>query len=217
MTKLFANRVAAGAVLAFLTLAGCSGNVVNENDTTAIVKGRVADETGRGIEKVRVHVINNLDIRDVFTDTAGAYEIKTLPAGIYDLSITKPANYVLAAGQSNPRNITITESSTNTFNFNLTRSQGSPAGTAVWSITINDYFFYSSEITVPKGTTVTWQNYGGDAHSVTTDTGEKLESGTMRRGNRYSHTFNTTNEVVQYHCIYHPDRMFGTIRVVESD
>lgn len=218
MTKLFANRVAAAAVLTLLALGGCSGKITNENDITVTIKGRVVDESGRGVEKVRVHLVNNLDIRDVQTDTAGAFELKTLPAGIYDLSITKPANYVLAAGQVNPRSITVTEMSTNTFNFNLTRSPGSPAAAAVWSVTVNDYFFYSPEITIPKGTTVTFQSYGGDVHSVTTDavTGDKLDSGALRRGQRYAHTFNTSNQVVQYHCIYH-DRMIGTIRVVEND
>jgi plastocyanin len=218
MTKRFANRIAVGAVLALCTVAAaCSGKIVDENDITATVKGRVVNQNGAGIENVRVRIINNLDVRDVLTDTAGAFEMKTLPAGEYALSIGKPANYALAAGQQNPRNISITAQSTNTFNFNLVPAQGSPADPAVWSVTVNDYFFYSPEITVPKGATVTWQSYGSDLHTVTTETvtGEKLDSGAMRRGQRYTHTFTNSNEVVQYHCIYH-ESMIGTVRVVDQ-
>jgi plastocyanin len=217
MTKLVARCVTAGSVLALSIVAGCSGNVVNENDLTATVTGKVTDNTGVGVPNVRVHLINNLDLRDVQTDTAGVYTIKTMPAGEYELSITKPKDYTIAAGVLNPRNISITTSSTNTFNFSLVRAPGSPAAAGPWSVTVNDYFFFSPEITIPKGTTVTWQSYGGDAHSVTVEVGEVFTSGIMRKGQRFSHTFNTSNTVIQYHCIYHPDIMFGTVRVVESD
>jgi plastocyanin len=226
MSKLSARSFAAGSVLAVAIMAGCSQDAANVNDCntmpetcdiTGTVTGKVTDNTGAPVPNVRVHLVSNIDIDDVKTDTAGVYTFKGEPANNYVLSITKPPNYIIPSTVTNPRNIVIAEKGTTSYNFALVSSPGSPQGPGQWSVRVQDDFFASSDITVPKGTTVTWQSYGVDTHSVTSESQELFDSGSMKIGNRFSHTFNTSNEILQYHCIYHPDIMFGTIRVVDSD
>jgi plastocyanin len=80
-------------------------------------------------------------------------------------------------------------------------------------VSMQDFFFLPEEVTIPVGTTITWTNRGGTAHTATS-TGI-WDSGTVRPGQSWSATFATTG-TFNYLCTIHPDRMTGRI-VVEAE
>ena len=80
--------------------------------------------------------------------------------------------------------------------------------------------FSPSTLTVPAGTTVTWQNGDAVAHTVTSATGsaDVYTSGNLGGGATYTHQFATAG-TYPYYCMNHgangtpPTGMHGTITV----
>lgn len=82
-------------------------------------------------------------------------------------------------------------------------------------ITIRNYSFTPSKITVKKGTTVTWTNEDGVKHDIRPDSESEAFQGSelLDRGESYSFTFNEVGTFT-YHCTPH-SYMTGTVEVVE--
>jgi plastocyanin len=80
-------------------------------------------------------------------------------------------------------------------------------------VSIENFSFTPANITVKKGTTVVWTNNDTTAHTVTADTGNAFDSGTMEHGKTFSFTFNDTG-TFKYHCTFHSG-MHGTVTVTE--
>lgn len=80
------------------------------------------------------------------------------------------------------------------------------------SVTITNFSFSPSSLTVKAGTTVTWTNQDSASHTVTGDTTGPA-SGTLDKGATYSYTFSTPG-TYPYHCAFHPN-MRGTITVTQ--
>ena len=70
-------------------------------------------------------------------------------------------------------------------------------------ISISGFDFNPSTITVNVGDTVKWTNKDSMQHTVTSYTGNELDSPGFYRNGVYSHTFTATGEY-PYYCIYHP-------------
>ncbi|MEJ0001787.1 MAG: cupredoxin domain-containing protein [bacterium] len=83
-------------------------------------------------------------------------------------------------------------------------------GTA--TVEIRDSAFSPAYLTVKKGTKVTWENYDQMSHTVTSDSGKLLDSGSLAEGSTYSLTLSTAG-IYTYHCALHPN-MKATIVVV---
>ena len=81
------------------------------------------------------------------------------------------------------------------------------------TVTIKSLKFGSGTITVKKGTTVVWKNEDSMAHTVTSDTGTMLSSGSMAKGDTYSMTFDEAG-TFDYHCEFHSG-MAGKVIVTE--
>ena len=93
-------------------------------------------------------------------------------------------------------------------------SGNSQTPVATSSVTIKDFAFSPADITVKKGTTVTWTNMDSAAHTVTeTDSKKGPSSGNLASGKSYSFTFDTAGTYA-YHCAIHPN-MVGTVTVTE--
>ncbi len=91
-------------------------------------------------------------------------------------------------------------------------SSSSP--TATDKVTIQDFAFSPSDITVKKGTTVTWTNQDSAAHTVTESDGSTgPNSGNLENGKSYSFTYNQIGTFT-YHCAIHPS-MAGTVKVTD--
>jgi LPXTG-motif cell wall-anchored protein len=81
------------------------------------------------------------------------------------------------------------------------------------SVTIVDFEFQPSSISVDQGDTVTWTNNGPTAHSATAPDGS-FDTGIFPAGQSRSHTFNDAG-TFSYICTPHPN-MHGTIVVRAS-
>jgi plastocyanin len=96
-------------------------------------------------------------------------------------------------------------------------------------VTIQDFSFSPSTMTIKVGTRITWTNAGPSAHTATSDSGV-WDSGTLgapaggggygsgMAGGSYQFTFNTPG-TYNYHCKIHPPASYpgftGTITVIQ--
>jgi plastocyanin len=93
-------------------------------------------------------------------------------------------------------------------------SQNNQTPTSTDSVTIQNFAFLPGDITVKKGTTVTWTNKDSTAHSVNEMDGQKgPDSGDLNPGDKYTFTFNQSG-TFKYRCNLHPE-MLGTVTVTD--
>jgi plastocyanin len=78
-------------------------------------------------------------------------------------------------------------------------------------VTIQNFAFSPANITVKKGTKVTWTNQDSVGHTVTADSGDGPNSQLLNQGQSYTFTFDTVG-TFKYHCQPHP-KMTGTVVV----
>jgi plastocyanin len=125
----------------------------------------------------------------------------------------------VAAGHKNDKNTGNTttppaNSSNDMSNMNSSNSSSnSSTPSSTDKVSIENFSFSPATITVKKGTTVTWTNNDTTAHTVTADSGNAFDSGTMEQGKTFSHTFDSAG-TFKYHCTLHSD-MHGTVTVTE--
>ena len=80
-------------------------------------------------------------------------------------------------------------------------------------VTIVDFQFNPSSITINTGDTITWTNNGSQPHTATAND-HSFDTGTLSKGQSASHTFNQPG-TFSYICTIHPF-MHGTVTVVSS-
>ena len=78
-------------------------------------------------------------------------------------------------------------------------------------VEISGFAFNPSTLTIPKGATVIWTNMDSAAHTIVSDSGNEIDSGSIAKGETYGHTFSTSG-TYNYHCGIHPS-MKGQIIV----
>jgi plastocyanin len=76
---------------------------------------------------------------------------------------------------------------------------------------IRNSAFSPATITVAANTAITWTNKDGMSHTVTSDTGNELDSGNIPANGTWSHTFSIAG-TYSYHCTIHPS-MKATVKV----
>lgn len=86
-----------------------------------------------------------------------------------------------------------------------TAATGAPAAPVAGNaVSIKNFAFAPAALTVKVGTTVTWTNQDGDAHTVTSQgSGGPLSSAALSTGQNYSYTF-TKPGTYAYLCTIHP-------------
>jgi plastocyanin len=82
---------------------------------------------------------------------------------------------------------------------------------ATRTVLIQNFSFKPAHITIKRGTRVTWINKDSTTHTATANNGA-FDSGRLRPGQRFSHTFKTAGRTNKYHCEIHPD-MRGSVVV----
>jgi plastocyanin len=90
---------------------------------------------------------------------------------------------------------------------------GSVAGAqkqATRTVVIQNFSFKPAHITIKRGTRVRWINKDSTTHTATANNGA-FDSGRLRPGQSYSHTFKSAGKK-SYHCNIHPD-MRGSVVV----
>jgi len=90
-----------------------------------------------------------------------------------------------------------------------TQSTSAPAPQA--TVTIQNFAFSPNNLTVNIGNTVAWTNLDSVTHTIVSDSGNELNSGSIAQGQSFSHTFAKAG-VYSYHCGIHPS-MKATITV----
>jgi plastocyanin len=79
------------------------------------------------------------------------------------------------------------------------------------TVLIKNFHFKPAKITIKRGTKVRWINRDSTAHTATANNGRSFDSGRLRPGERYTHTFKSAGKK-RYHCKIHPD-MRGSVLV----
>ena len=81
------------------------------------------------------------------------------------------------------------------------------------TISIKNFAFDPSTLTVKTGTAVTWVNNDGAPHTIVSDTGAPaaISSDTLSSGASFTFTFTQPGTYI-YHCSIHPS-MIGTVIV----
>ena len=82
---------------------------------------------------------------------------------------------------------------------------------ATRTVLIQNFSFKPAHITIKQGTRVTWINKDMTKHTATANNGA-FDSGILRPGQSYSHTFKTAGRTNNYHCEIHPS-MRGSVTV----
>ena len=86
--------------------------------------------------------------------------------------------------------------------------------TATNQVKISNFAFNPVDITVKKGTKVTWTNQDSTNHTITENDGKNGPSAPPTgHGESYSFTFNEAG-TFHYHCSIHPE-MTGTVTVTD--
>jgi len=78
-------------------------------------------------------------------------------------------------------------------------------------VAISGFAFNPATVTISKGTSVVWTNDDSATHTIVSDSGSEIGSGSISQGETYVHTFDTAG-TYNYHCGIHPS-MKGTIIV----
>jgi plastocyanin len=79
------------------------------------------------------------------------------------------------------------------------------------TVVIKDFSFQPAHITIKRGTRVIWINKDTAPHTATANNGKSFDSGLLRKGQRYSHTFKSAGKK-PYFCNIHP-HMKGSVTV----
>jgi plastocyanin len=89
-------------------------------------------------------------------------------------------------------------------NMNNSASNAPAASTpaATDKVSIQNFAFSPTSITVKVGTAVTWTNNDTTQHTVTIDSGDGPHSQPLNKGDTYTFTFNTAG-TFSYHCTFH--------------
>jgi plastocyanin len=113
-----------------------------------------------------------------------------------------------------PASSTSSNSTSNSSNSTMSSNQNSGSTSQTNAVSITNFAFNPSNITVKKGTTVTWTNKDSVAHTVTENDGQDgPKSNDLNQNQTYSFTYNTVG-TFKYHCSIHPD-MIGSVTVTD--
>lgn len=92
-------------------------------------------------------------------------------------------------------------------------NNGNGGGVLPGTVTIANMSFGPSSLSVKVGTTVTWKNTDGYAHTVTSNDGTSFDSGNLAGGASFSYKA-TAVGTYDYHCRIHSG-MTGTLTVTQ--
>ena len=84
-----------------------------------------------------------------------------------------------------------------------TQTINQPQIEGTYNIEISNFAFNPSEIKIKTGDTITWINKDSAPHTVTSDSGNELNSPQLSNGQNYSRTFSNTG-TFNYYCSVHP-------------
>lgn len=146
------------------------------------------------------------------TGSDGRATFSDVPTGTHAVEIDVPDGFVLGAGETDRKSVTVAAGGTANATFAM--EEDAPVGNLV-VITATTPSFSDDDVTIAPGTTVRWVNGDGVLHTVTPDGHTEWSSATIAsNGATFEHTFDTVGEF-PYFCNPHQAAgMTGIIRVV---
>ena len=105
-------------------------------------------------------------------------------------------------------------SETTSQNVTNETTNNSQTATETSRVSISNFAFTPTDITVKKDTTVTWTNNDSVAHTIEFETDDIPKSETLGNGQTFSFIFNDAG-TFNYSCGIHPS-MHGTVTVTEE-
>src|SRR3989344_2108557 len=117
--------------------------------------------------------------------------------GFYYINSPAPTKDKINSGEE----IVISEENQNS-NSNSS-SENSVNEAQEYMIDIANFAFSPSSLTINAGDSVTWTNRDSSAHTVTSDSGNELDSERISNGQIYTHVFAQPG-TYSYHCTPHP-------------
>ena len=102
----------------------------------------------------------------------------------------------------------------NQIGFNFGSAKLNPIvdqSSSAYTVNIKSFSFQPATLSVPAGTTVTWNNQDTVQHTVSSDIQGLFDSGAIAPGKKFTYTFPAPGSY-SYHCSIHPG-MKGTIVV----
>lgn len=198
---------------ALFLFVGCGGDGGGDGGPTepqgkGTLSGEVAGPGG-GIPGARVAIQGGPSVE---TNSEGEYSISDLEAGAKTVTVTPPAGFTLATGETASKSATVTANGTVTMNWSVRLTDTAP--TAV-EVGLSSNRFISDDVTVPVGSTVTWYNQTAITHTISPN--NPSQAGTWEdqtisgEGTEFQHTFGTAG-TYDYVCKLHSG-MTGVIRV----
>lgn len=198
------------------------GQTTTANVTLAVVTG---EETGQvrvsveadgsprsGVDADLFTAGSSTSLETVTTGTSGTATFAAVATGEYEVEITVPSGFDLAAGESNPKDVTVQADAISDVAFELEEEQ---SGTVV-TVDLVDFAFQSDEVTIQAGTTIRWRNTTNTHHTVTPDGHSEWSEHSFASGSQgetFEHTFDSAGEF-PYFCSPHQGQgMVGTITV----
>jgi plastocyanin len=79
------------------------------------------------------------------------------------------------------------------------------------TVVIQNFRFTPAHITIKRGTRVIWINKDTSPHTASANNGKSFDSGLLRKGKKYSHTFKSVGKK-PYFCKIH-SHMKGSVSV----
>lgn len=89
---------------------------------------------------------------------------------------------------------------------------GGGGGGTTHTVTIQNFAFSPSTLTIPAGDKVNWINMDSSAHTATSDNGNAINTGSLSNGATSTAVTFSGAGTFTYHCAFHPS-MTGTIVV----
>jgi plastocyanin len=148
------------------------------------------------------------------TTTTPAIDPATPPPDTGTAPSTQPDKAPAPSGndQSADQNLTATADPPAT-TTTVSAPPGGARKASSTSVTVQDFSFTPSSVTINVGDTVTWHNSGQAPHNASADDGS-FRTPDLNNGQSASHTFDSAG-TFSYICTIHPN-MHGTVRVVLS-
>lgn len=172
--------------------------VLSAQTTTGAIAGRVAAGAS-GVGGAAV-ALSGTATGNATTAADGTYRFDALAPGPYTLTLTVPAGFELAAGQTAARDATVAVGETAAVDWSLV----DVGDDDVVQITLAGTSFSPDDVTIAPGTTVRWVAANG-VHTVTPDdpgqSGVWADRG-LSAGQSFEHTFDVTG-TFDYHCEPH--------------
>jgi plastocyanin len=177
---------------------------------TSVIAGQML-HGGAGVAGVQVKVRGGGG-RELGSTTAfdGRFSVGGLAAGGWAIEITPPAYFVLAAGESGTRTVTVAARDTATVNVGLVR----PGGPTTQLVSLLMDSYDPGTITVPPGTRIRWVNVYDKAHTISPGGHWAWRVVEMNKaGEQFEAVLNNPG-IYTYLCEYlYANGMLGTIRV----